>query len=91
MFRQNGFTVSDTGYFVYANADRAKEDFSDTLLFVTKLIPYTGSVGWIEETLMKAKETLLADIIPEAGQYCDFCPYRDAAGKSFRDHVTRDQ
>ena len=87
LFRNNGFTVSDTGYFVYANGDQSSDGFYDTLQFKTKLIPYTGSADWIESTLLQAKEALSSDAIPEAGKWCDFCPYRDAAGKSFREHM----
>ena len=89
LFRNNGFTVSDTGYFVYANGDRSREKFDDTLHFNTKLIPYTGSTDWIEEVLLRAKEVLIGDAVPESGQWCDFCPYREAAGKSFRDHMQK--
>lgn len=89
LFRNNGFTVSDTGYFVYANGDRSADGFNDTLRFKTKLIPYSGSDGWIEEVLMQAKATLMSDEIPEIGKWCDFCPYREAAGKSFRAHVEK--
>ena len=87
LFRHNGFTVSDTGYFVYANGIRTEPSFGDTLCFRTKLIPYTGSDAWIDETLMRARETLCGDTIPPDGKFCDFCPYRDAAGKSFRAHA----
>lgn len=90
LFRNNGFTVSDTGYFVYANGDRSADDFNDILRFKTKLIPYTGSDDWIGDALMRARQVLTEDTIPEAGKWCDFCPYRDAAGKSFRAHVQGD-
>lgn len=89
LFRNNGFTVSDTGYFVYANGDRSVEKFDNTLRFRTKLIPYTGSDGWIEDALLRAKAVLVSDAIPETGKRCDFCPYREAAGKSFRAHAEK--
>ena len=88
LFRQNGFTVSDTGYFVYTNGDRSAESFGNALQFITKIIPHTGTTEWIDATLVAARETLCAEEVPAAGQWCDFCPYRDAAGKSFRAHVT---
>lgn len=90
LFRNNGFTVSDTGYFVYANGDRSAEKFDDVLQFKTKLIPYKGSADWIESTLLQARETLISNDIPPEGKWCDFCPYRDAAGKSFRAHMLGD-
>ncbi len=82
LFRKNGFTVSDTGYFVYANARKDQaESFDDTLFFETTLVPCEGETKWIDETLLKIKETLQADIIPIVGEACEFCPYREACGK----------
>ena len=87
LFRNNGFTVSDTGYFVYANGDRSAEKFDAMLRFTTKLIPYTGSADWVDDTLMQIRKLLSNDEIPSEGKWCDFCPYREAAGKSFRSHM----
>ncbi|OGD79868.1 hypothetical protein A2368_03085, partial [Candidatus Collierbacteria bacterium RIFOXYB1_FULL_49_13] len=41
LFRQNGFAVSSTGYFVYCNGITDKEAFDGKLEFAIKLIPYT--------------------------------------------------
>ena len=87
LLRKNGHAVSDTGYFMYANGDRTKKEFNNTLSFKTKLIPYTGKSDWIEALLLTAREVLTDDRIPNAGKECEQCGYRDAAGKSFRDHV----
>ncbi len=81
LLRQNGFTVSDTGYFVYANARFDKEAFDGQLEFEVTLIPCEGSTDWIEETLPRVKACLENDAIPEPGAKCEFCPYRTAAGK----------
>lgn len=78
LFRKNGFKVSDTGYFVYCNGNTDKEAFDAKLEFDIKLISYTGSTDWVEETIKKAIECLKSDIIPESGQDCDFCKYRNA-------------
>jgi hypothetical protein len=52
LLRQNGFEVSDDGYFVYANARMDVDTFEDKLEFVTKLIKYTGDDSWVENTLI---------------------------------------
>jgi len=78
LLRQNGFKVSDTGYFVYANGDADKEAFDGKLEFDVQLIPYTGDDSWIEPTLIKMKETLDSDEIPHAHKDCDYCAYREA-------------
>src|SRR5581483_984047 len=41
LLRQNGLTVSDTGYFVYANGRLDLDGFYDKVEFSTKIIPYT--------------------------------------------------
>lgn len=89
LLRQNGFEVSNTGYFVYANAGKDKEAFDGTLEFDVTLIPYEGDDGWVEETILKIKETLDSDSIPEEGEDCDYCTYRNYAGKKFKEHVNK--
>ncbi len=81
LLRQNDFKVSDTGYFVYANASKDAEAFDGKLEFEITLIAYKGSDKWIEGTLLKIKETLDSDELPPVGASCDYCRYRDAAGK----------
>jgi hypothetical protein len=92
LFRQNGFTVSSTGYFVYANGKADAKAFDGKLEFDVVLIPYTGKDEWVEPALMKLKEMLVGDAIPPIGTSfgggpCDFCTYREAAGKAFQGAV----
>ncbi|MEK7594792.1 MAG: PD-(D/E)XK nuclease family protein [Patescibacteria group bacterium] len=80
LLRQNGFLVSDTGYFVYTNARVDVDAFGDKLEFFTKLIPYTGNDAWIEPTLVKMKACMDNDTMPPVGDAamggpCDFCSY----------------
>ncbi|HVX57715.1 MAG TPA: PD-(D/E)XK nuclease family protein [Candidatus Saccharimonadales bacterium] len=82
LLRQNGFQVSDTGYFVYTNArfDAGVDGFANQLEFKTKLIPYTGDDSWIEPTLKDMKACLESDDMPPVGTAamggpCDFCEY----------------
>ncbi len=81
LLRQNGFTVSDTGYFVYANATKDHDGFFDTLHFETTLVPCIGDTSWIESTLVKIKNTLESRMYPDSGAACEYCPYREACGK----------
>ncbi len=82
LLRQNGFKVSDTGYFVYANAKRDGDEFADHLEFETTVIPCTGDTSWIDETLPAIKTCLSAEHVPPVGPNCEFCPYREACGKT---------
>jgi len=81
LLEQNGFTVDPLGYLVYANADKNLDAFDDKLIFETTLVPVETDVSWIEDTLRKIKETLDASTLPTIGNTCEFCPYREAAGK----------
>ncbi len=79
LLRHNGFTVSDTAYFVYCNGDSDKEAFDAKLEFRISVLPYKGSDHWIENVLQKIKRTLMSDSIPASGADCDYCKYRVAA------------
>lgn len=79
LFRRNGFTVSDTGYFVYANGIKDRKAFDGKLEFEVTLISYTGSDAWVAGTLGDIKECLDSDEIPPVGPECDYCTYRKAA------------
>lgn len=75
LLRQNGFKVSDIGYFVYANGKRDREAFDGKLEFDVKLIPYTGSDEWVEKTLLDMKKSLNEDEIPKSAPKCEYCKY----------------
>jgi CRISPR/Cas system-associated exonuclease Cas4 (RecB family) len=80
LLRQNGFSVSDTGYFVYANGDLDAESFDNTVHFKTKVISYTGSDAWIEPVLHEIKQTLEQEHVPPVGEDytgdpCAYCAY----------------
>jgi len=81
LFRQNGFKVSDTGYFVYANAGRDKKAFDGVLEFEVTLVAYEGDDSWVEGKLVELKRCLDSDELPEASAECDYCKYRETIGK----------
>jgi len=78
LFRQNGFKVSNTGYFVYCNGDADKEAFDAKLEFDIKLLPYEGNSDWVEKTINDAIKCLKSDKLPQSGEDCDYCKYREA-------------
>jgi len=79
LFRKNGFLVSDTGYFVYANGLLDKKAFDGKLEFDVKLLPYQGDDSWVESVIKDIYKCLNDDKIPQSGQDCDYCKYRQAA------------
>jgi CRISPR/Cas system-associated exonuclease Cas4 (RecB family) len=81
LLEQNGFEVEEMGYLVYANASKTEDAFDDTLTFETTLVECPTKIDWIEPTLAKIKECLASADIPTSGESCEYCPYREAAGK----------
>jgi len=79
LLRQNGFTVNDTGYFVYTNGRVDLDGFFDRVEFRTKIIPYKGNASWVEPTLIKMKECMESEMpavgTAAMGGECDFCAY----------------
>jgi hypothetical protein len=86
LFRQNGFKVSPTVYFVYVNGKSDAKVFDGKLEFDIELIPYTGSDAWVEQAVVGLKKMLMSEEIPPVGISfgggpCDYCTYRENAGK----------
>ena len=75
LLRRNGLEVSDTGYFVYCTGRPDAEAFDARIDFDVNLIAYEGDDGWVEATLIKLHACLKQDVIPEAGDDCDYCKY----------------
>lgn len=76
LFRKNGFKVSLTGYFVFANADKNLPKFDGKLKFIMTIIEYKGNTDWVELTINQIYECLNKDIVPMANEDCEFCKYR---------------
>lgn len=76
IFRQKGFAVQDTGYFVFANAGKNREKFDGQLVFDLSIVPYTGNDSWVEPTLLDIHRCLSSDHLPSASESCEYCSYR---------------
>ncbi|XKT74249.1 MAG: PD-(D/E)XK nuclease family protein [Patescibacteria group bacterium UBA2163] len=84
LLRQNGLSVSNTGYFVYANGRTDIDAFDGKLEFDITLLSYTGDDSWVEGVLQEIKETLESEELPPVGEDCDYCPYRTVVGKKLQ-------
>lgn len=91
LLRQRGFKVSDTGYFVYANASKDEVAFDRKLIFEVTLIPYKGKADWIDDTLLDIKKCLDGEAIPAMAPDCDYCLYREATGKALQAQVSKNK
>lgn len=80
IFRQLGFKVSDTAYFVFCNGLKDKEAFDGKLEFDLSIIEYRGNTAWVEPTIFAIKKILEAGAAPAAAADCPYCRYiRQAA------------
>ena len=81
IFRQNGFDVSDTAYFVFANGLKGGRVFDGRLEFAVQIISHEGDDSWVEPTIFEIKKCLDSDEIPLASEDCEYCRYRELIGK----------
>lgn len=81
LLRQNGYKVSDTGYFVYCNGKADREAFDGKLEFDVTLIAHTGNDSWVEKIIFEIHKCLNSDKIPAADPDCDYCSYTEAVSK----------
>jgi CRISPR/Cas system-associated exonuclease Cas4 (RecB family) len=76
IFRQNGFDVDKTAYFVYANGLKGNRVFDAKIEFSVEIIAHEGDTSWVEPTIHAMKKCLDSDNIPPAGENCEYCKYR---------------
>ena len=88
IFEKNNFKVSNTGYFVYANAKKTPEKFDGILEFEMQIISHKGDSKWVEPTIEKIKKCLDLDQIPDYSKDCDYCKYR-LASKKFENKIVQ--
>lgn len=96
LLRQNGFKVSDTGYFVYTNGRMDLDAFNDRVEFRTKIIPYEGNDAWVEKTIIEMKKCMERSEMPKVGidimgGPCSFCTYAKARTALTLDHIKNKQ
>ena len=75
LLRQNGFQVSNRGYFVYCNGKRNRDAFNEKVEFDVDLLPYDGNDDWVDTTIEKIVTCLNQDEIPSPNERCDQCKY----------------
>jgi hypothetical protein len=78
---QNGFKVSETGFFVYTTGDNTLPEFNDVLKFRTHLIAYKGDFSWVEPTLDKLINCASSLALPEPNESCKYCKYANERKK----------
>ncbi|MEK7107258.1 MAG: PD-(D/E)XK nuclease family protein, partial [Patescibacteria group bacterium] len=84
LLRGIGEKVSPTAYFVYVNGNSDAKAFDAKLEFDVTIIPHVGNTDWIEPIVMKLAECLRSEEVPPAAEQCEYCRYREAAGKELQ-------
>ncbi len=84
LLRKNGFSVSDTAYFVYCNGKADKEAFNNQLLFDISVLPYQGNDSWVDGAIMEAYQCLQLACIPDMSVDCDYCQYWNGVSKHLK-------
>jgi hypothetical protein len=59
------------------------------LEFDVKVIPHKGDTDWIEPLIFKMNDCLRGETIPAANPTCEYCGYREAAGKELQARVKK--
>ena len=82
LLKQNGFDVSDTGYFVYATGSWDHDKFDNVVNFETHVFPHHGKSDWVDGVIKDMKKTMDSDEMPKVGKQvmdqsrpCEFCDY----------------
>lgn len=75
IFRNAGYKVSRTGYFVFANAGKNAPRFDGKLEFELSIIPHVGDTSWILGTLDKIRKLLTSGSVPDFTFGCDYCDF----------------
>ncbi len=75
LLRQKGFSVSDRGFFVFANARKDRNSFDARLEFDVTVLDYVGDTTWIEDTVFRIKEVLDSTDMPKPCDDCEYCQY----------------
>lgn len=84
LLRGIGEKVSDTAYFVYVNGDSDAPSFDGRLEFDVKVIAHKGDDSWVEPAVKKLAECLRSETIPQRAELCEYCGYREEAGKELQ-------
>ncbi len=79
LLRRQNLPVSNTGYFVYCNAQKNRPAFDAHLAFNIQIMAYEGSDAWVESSIVSAHQCLMHENLPDYTLVCSYCSYRKAS------------
>jgi len=76
IMKQNGFDVSNTGYFLYCDGDRFTDEpflgkTDARMIFKMHLFDYESDQSWVENILQEIKEVLYLETCPQHSEGCE--------------------
>ena len=84
LLRGIGEKVSKIAYFVYVNGKSDAKAFDGRLEFEVKIIPNEGDTSWIDPLVGELAGCLRSEEVPKPNPTCEYCGYREAAGKELQ-------
>lgn len=84
LLRQEGFKVSNTGYFVYCTGKYDQKAFDKRIEFDVNLISHEGDDSWVEKAIHDIKGCLESKDLPDKSLNCEYCAYWYARGRHER-------
>jgi len=75
LFKQCGYQVNNTGYFIYSIANNTKVAFNERLEFDTRVVPYQIDDTWVDKTIQNIRSCLDQERAPKSMLDCDFCKF----------------
>ena len=75
LFKQNGFSMHPTGYFVYCNGMTGRPKFNQRLEFDVIVLPYKTDYSWVDDAIKQAHKCLNQTSMPKPTEDCDYCRY----------------
>jgi hypothetical protein len=75
LLAQQGLTVSDRAWFVYANGLKSEDGFHDVLRFRTTLLPYDGDRSWVLDAFRTAVGIVTGNAMPDPNADCEWCDF----------------
>jgi RecB family exonuclease len=79
LLRMNGFRVSDTAYFLFANGLKTPRKFGSLLKFDEQIIAYEGNAGWVEPVIYDIKRCLDSETLPPWGAESEWGQFVEGA------------
>lgn len=75
LLENNGFKVSKTAFFVFANALKSPEKFDSKLTFEMQIISYEGDNSWVDQRIREIVKTMKNQELPLPNSNCKYCNY----------------